>query len=113
MQTAIGGAINAVQGGVDYSNGATHWAGLDIGSNAEKRATGGLLFTDQSHDMQRLGSKTVNGAPITTHYYNSSGKATGVRGSYSYRWETTAAHGGTTFMKKTNSFIKESGERRY
>ncbi len=113
MQTAIGGAINAVQGGVDYSNGATHWAGLDIGSNAEKRATGGLLFTDQSHDMQRLGSKTVNGAPITTHYYNSSGKATGVRGSYSYRWETTAAHGGTTFMKKTNSFIKASGERIY
>lgn len=48
MQTAIGGAINAVSGGVDYSSGATHWAGSDIGSGAEKRANGVLLFKSPS-----------------------------------------------------------------
>lgn len=109
MQTAIGGAINAVSGGKDYSNGATHWAGSDIGSGAEKRATGGLLFTDPSHDMQNLGSKMVRGAPVTTHWKPSNK----VRGTYSYTWETTGAQGGTTFMKKTNAFIKATGAPRY
>jgi len=113
MQTAIGGAINAVTGGPDISNGATHWAGTDIGSSLEKRATGGLLFTNPDHDMQGLGSKMVRGAPVTTYYYNKSGKATGVRGSYSYTWETTGSQGSTTFMKKTNSFIKAYGAPRY
>jgi len=32
MQEAIYGAINALSGGIDYSFGATHWAGNDIGS---------------------------------------------------------------------------------
>ncbi len=113
MQTAIAGAINAVNGGVDYSNGATHWAGSDIGSNAKKRATGGLIFTEPSHDMQSLGNKMVKGAPVITYYYNKSGKATGVRGNYSYTWETTAAQGGTTFMKKTQAFIKATGAPKY
>lgn len=113
MQTAIAGAINAVTGGPDISNGATHWAGSDIGSGAEKRATGGLLFTNPDHDMQGLGSKMVRGAPVTTYYYNKSGKQTGVRGSYSYTWETTGSQGGTTYMKKTNSFIKATGAPRY
>ena len=109
MQTAIAGAINAVTGGVDYSNGATHWAGTDIGSTAEKRATGGLLFKNKLDDLQSLGSKMVNGAPITT-YWKPSNKE---RGSYSYTWETTGAFGGTTFMKKTEAFIKATGAPKY
>ena len=73
------------------------------------RLMGGLLFTDPAHDMQNLGSKMIKGAPITTYWE----PAHKIRGSYSYRWETTSAHGGTTFMKKTSSFIGASGERRY
>ena len=30
MKTALSGAINAVTGGVDYSNGATFWDGIDV-----------------------------------------------------------------------------------
>ncbi len=114
MQTAIGGAINAVSpGGQDYSNGATHWAGQDIGSSSEKRATGGLLFTNPSHDMQKLGSQTAKNSPITTFYYNKKGVATGARGTYSYTWQTTAAFGGTTFMKKKDDYLKATGSPRY
>ncbi len=113
MQMAIGGAINALSGGCDYSNGATHWAGVDIGSSKEKRATGGLLFTDQSHDMFNLGSKTATGAPISTYWYDKKGNATSIRGSYSYTWQTTAISGGTTFMKKTDKFIKATAAPRY
>jgi RHS repeat-associated protein len=113
MEEAIGAAINATNGGTDYSNGGTHWAGTDIGSKSEKRATGGLNFTDASHDMNNLGSKTAKGAPKSTYWRNSKGKATGVRGTYNYTWESTAAHGGTTFMKKTDKFINATGAPRY
>ncbi len=115
MQTAIAGAINAVApiDRVDNTNGATHWAGTDIGSNSEKRATGGLLFTNPDHDLFGLGSKTVKGAPISTNWVNASGKATGIRGTYSYTWQTTAAFGQTTFLKKTDDFIKATGAPRY
>jgi hypothetical protein len=121
MQDAIGGAINAVTGGQDYSNGATHWAGDDVGSSLEKRATGGLLVTDTSHDIHSVGSATVSGAPVNIYWIHN-GRKTSVRGTYSYTWETTAGYGGnkgngavtgTTFMKKTNNFIKATGTPRY
>jgi len=64
---------------------------------------------DQSHDMQNLGSKMVKGAPVTTHWTPSKK----VRGTYSYTWESTEASGGTTFMRKTNAFIKATGAPRY
>ncbi|MBX7151964.1 RHS repeat-associated core domain-containing protein [bacterium] len=118
MQTAVAGALNAVNGGVDYSNGATHWAGDDIGSSAEKRATGGLLFSNAAHDLFGLGSSSKSG---TGYWYDASGKVTGTRGTWNYTWETTAAFGGTvngnttgsTFMRKTNDFIKATGAPRY
>ncbi len=122
MQDAIGGAINAVTGGKDLSNGATHWAGDDVGSNSEKRATGGLNVTDSSHDIHGVGSKKVSGAPVKTYWKNSAGKNTGIRGSYNYTWQTTAGHGGTksngsktgtTFMKKTSNFVNATGAPRY
>lgn len=123
MQTAVAGAINAVvPWGKDFSNGATHWAGDDIGSKVEKRATGGLLFTNPSHDMFGLGSLTVRNAPVTTYYENKKGVQSGVRGTYSYTWQSTAAYGGTkpdgtrtgtTFMKKTDAFIQATGAPRY
>jgi RHS repeat-associated protein len=120
-QSALAGAINAVTGGQDYSNGATHWAGDDVGSSREKRATGGLLVTNPSHDIHSVGSKKINNAPITEHWVHN-GRKTSVRGTYSYIWETTAGYGGkksngaitgTTFMKKTKSFLKATRAPRY
>ncbi len=122
MQDAVGGAINAVNGGEDLSNGATHWAGDDVGSSSEKRATGGLNVTNASHDIHSVGSQTVSGAPVTTYWKNKAGKNTSVRGTYNYTWQTTAGHGGTkpngsttgtTFMKKTDNFINATGAPRY
>lgn len=121
MQTSIGGAINAVNGGTDLSNGATHWAGDDVASSSEKRATGGLNVTSSSHDIHSVGSKKASGAPVTTYWKNAAGKNTGVRGTYNYTWQTTAGHGGTrsngsvtgsTFMKKTDAFIRATGAPR-
>ncbi len=113
MQSAVAGALNAVTGGEDLSNGGTHWAGRDIGSSSEKRATGGLLFTNASHDLQGLGSQKAPGAPVTTYWRNSQGQATGTRGSYNYTWQTTAARGETTFMKKTSNFLNATAGPRY
>jgi len=107
-QDAIAGAINAVTGGQDYSNGATHWAGNDIASSAEKRATGGLLVTDAKHDVNNVGSKVAPGAPVTGRNKDKS-----FRGTYNYTYKTTAGYGGTTFMKKTDEFIKATGAPRY
>jgi hypothetical protein len=45
--------------------------------------------------------------PITTYWKPSNA----VRGSYSYKWETTGARGSTIFMKKTNEFINVAGEK--
>jgi hypothetical protein len=84
MQGAVAGAINAVSGGTDYSNGATHSAGDDVSSSTEKRETGGLNVTNLSHDIHSVGSKEAANAPVTTYWYNSSGKVTGARGTYSY-----------------------------
>ncbi len=108
MQSAIAGAINAVTGGQDYSNGATHWAGNDIASSIEKRATGGLLVTDKTHDVNNVGSKKASGAPVIGRNRDKS-----VRGTYNYTWQTTAGYGGTTFMKKTDEYIKATGSPRY
>ncbi|NHN28180.1 RHS repeat-associated core domain-containing protein, partial [Flavobacterium jejuense] len=123
MQDAIGGAINAVNGGHDYSNGATHWAGDDVLSSSEKRATGGLNVIDSSHDVHGVGSKKANGAPVTIYWEDKNRKKTAVRGTYNYTWETTAGYSGkhpkynrqtgSTFMKKTNNFINATGAPRY
>ena len=43
---------------------------------------------------------------------NKAGKATSVRGTYNYTWETTAGLGQTTFMKKTDNFINATGAPR-
>jgi hypothetical protein len=119
--TAQQDRINRVQKGIamsvatqkDYSNGAYFWAGKDIASPIEKRATGGLFFTNTMHDVMNVGSKKIKNAPITTYWLNSNGKRLGVRGTYSYTYESTAGYGNTTFMRKTMNYMRATGEKKY
>ncbi|MBC7384072.1 MAG: hypothetical protein H7296_13990 [Bacteroidia bacterium] len=108
MQTAIAGSINALNGGKDYSNGATHWAGNDIGSKAEKWAEG-LKFTDIKHDLFNLGNNAVSGE---NYWLDKNNKPTKLRGKWDYKWESTAAYSGTTPKGGTSgtTFMKVSSE---
>ncbi|MEO7088616.1 MAG: RHS repeat-associated core domain-containing protein [Bacteroidia bacterium] len=116
QQTAIAGAINALTDGVDYSNGGTNWAGNDIASPKEKWAEG-LRFSSQADNL--FGLKN-NAKPGVGYFFNKAGKETGIRGTYDYKWETTAAYGGigiggktygTTFMKVTDEYKKATGAK--
>jgi hypothetical protein len=114
MQTAIAGGINALNGGRDYSNKATHWAGNDIGSKSEKWHDG-LIFIQCDHDLFKLGDNAVPGE----HYFTyKNGKAPTLRGKWDYTWESTAAYSGknskgklsgTTFMKVSEKFKTATG----
>jgi hypothetical protein len=121
MQSAVYGALNAFVGTTDYSNGATHWAGEDVGSTTEKRATGGLLFTNPQHDIMGIGSLMSSGSPHIEYIINKKGGIIRERGRWSYTWESTAAYStsvngvvhGTTFMRKSNDFLTATLARRY
>lgn len=116
MQEAVFGAINALSGGKDYSFGATHWAGNDIGSKKEKWSEG-MDFTIDEHDLFSLGD---NKKPGKEYWLDKNKKPTKLRGEYDYKWETTAAYSGksksgkksgTTFVKVTNDFKKATGNK--
>ncbi len=111
MKTAIAAAINALNGGKDYSNGATNFAGKDAGGKKEKWAEG-MIFTDDDHDIFCLGN---NPKPGVEYIKNKKGKNSIIRGKYDYKWESTAAYGGknrkgkfygTIFMKVTDAYKK-------
>jgi RHS repeat-associated protein len=107
------GLAMAIVSGTDYSNGAYFWAGVDIASSVEKRATGGLFFTDIKHDVMNVGSKKKKNAPITLYWVDSNRKKLKIRGSYSYTYESTAGYGKTTFMKKTTNYMSATGENKF
>ncbi|MCA9732067.1 hypothetical protein KC799_08050 [candidate division KSB1 bacterium] len=87
MTTAMAGAINAVSGGVDYSNGATGWDGSDLRTNSHRF---GLNIADPSHDIYNVGDR-----PLMQRENGSL-----------YRRQTTAAHGGTVFMRIHPDFVQ-------
>jgi hypothetical protein len=90
MRTAVGGAINAVRGGTDYSNGATGWDGADLKINSHRF---GLNIANSAHDIYNVGdrphSKPRNGS--------------------NYSRQTTAAQGGTVFMRIHPDFVSGGG----
>ena len=109
------GVARAIVSDTNYSNGAYFWAGTDIATNSnEKRQTGGLLFTDSSHDVMNVGSLKITGAPITKYWKDKDGNDTrNARGTYNYTYESTAGFGKTTFMKYTQKFINAAGNKTY
>jgi hypothetical protein len=71
MKTAIAGAINALTGGKDYSNGAKGWDGIDVlqGSPNSKLLSG--HNSPDNHYRQRQGGIIDPGGLATTFYQNS------------------------------------------
>jgi len=116
MRYGVKAAINAITGGHDYSNGAYFWDGADIGTNYKNHAKikKGFKFTDDSHRIYNVGGSPIADNELetqTTYWYDKKGKATKVRGTYTYTYETTAAWGGTIFSKKTSEYLKATGEK--
>lgn len=112
MKLALKGAINALTGGTDYSNGAYFWDGADISTNYINHAKikAGFKVTDASHNIYKISNSSVN---VTTYWYNSARKATGIRGTYNHTYQSTAGHGGTIFSKYTKEFLKATGNKIY
>lgn len=90
MRSAVAGAINAVTGGTDHSNGATGWDGADLKTNSHRF---GLNVANSSHDIYKVGDR-----PLSTKENGSS-----------YRRQTTAAVGGTVFMRIHPDFVAGGG----
>lgn len=90
MRKANAGAINALIGGIDFSNGATGWDGNDLPFNSHRF---GLHISDTSHDIYNVGDKPLSKKE---------------NGSY-YRRQSTSAHGRTMFYKIHPTFVKGGG----
>lgn len=113
MSSAVVGAINALsEGGIDYSNGAYFWDGADIKSNYANHAKvkGGILITQPSHNIYDIESKQV---PGENWWLSATGQPTKLRGKWTHKYESTAAHGGTIFWKYNEDFIKATGNKAY
>lgn len=94
MATSTAAAINAIIGGVDYSNGATGWDGRDLKTNSHRF---GLNISDPKHDIFKVGDRP---------YKNPS-----KHNNSSYSRQTTAAYGKTVFERLHPKFIKGGGRK--
>jgi len=113
MSAALNAAINALSTtGIDYSNGAYFWDGADIKSNYDKhpKVRGGIHFTDPKHNIYGIEEKDV---PGEEWWRDAQGKNTKLRGKWNYKYESTAAYGGTIFWKYNADFVKATGNKVY
>ena len=113
MEAALRAARNALAAApTDYSNGAYFWDGADIKSNYEKhpKVRAGIHFTDPAHNIYGIAEKDV---PGEEWWRDASGKKTKLRGKWDYKYESTAAYGGTIFWKYNADFVKATGNKEY
>jgi hypothetical protein len=92
MKTSSAAAINALTGGIDYSNGATGWDGRDLKTNSHRI---GLNISSPSHDLYKVGDRPL-------------GK---MENGSSYRRQTTAAFGESVFIRIHPKFVKGGGRK--
>jgi hypothetical protein len=103
--------------GVDPSNGAYWWDGLDFKTNYAKhpKVADGFRFTAPAHNIFDVAETSRE----TTLYWKVRNKKTGkevnskVRGSYKYVWESTAAYGRTIFWKHDADYLSATGGKAY
>jgi hypothetical protein len=113
MTTAVKAAQNALSSSPkDYSNGAYFWDGADIKSNYDKhpKVKAGIHITDPAHNIYGIEDKDV---PGEEWWKDQNGKKTKLRGSWKYKYESTAGYGGTIFWKYNSDFISTSGNKEY
>lgn len=113
MAAAVRGAINALSDNpTDYANGAYFWDGADIKTNYNNHAKvlGGIRITDPKHNIYAIGDKEV---PGEAWWLDAKGNKTKSRGKWRYKYDSTAAWGGTIFWKYNADFLKASGNKIY
>ncbi len=113
MSDAVRGARNALDpSGTDYANGAYFWDGADIKSNYDKhpKVKAGIHITDPKHNIYDIKDKNV---PGEEWWRNAKGEKTKLRGKWDYKYESTAAHGGTIFWKYNAAFVKATNNKEY
>lgn len=93
---AIGAALNALneKSSYDFSNGATHWDGIDIQKNGKWKE--GLQFQEKSADIFSIGD---NKKPVKQKY----GDGKYYERIYDYKWTATKGYYGIN-NKKINVY---------
>lgn len=104
MSEAVRAARNALEGGVDYSNGAYFWDGADIKTNYSDHAKvgAGIHFTEPRHNIYKIKSTEGNyeaSMIVIKIIKGKKVKEKKVLGTYPWTYESTAAAGGTIFWR--------------
>lgn len=117
MSQAMTIAGNALaNNGTDPSNGAYWWDGKDFMYNyrRHRKVNDGFRFSDPSHNIFELEEKRV----LRIKYKNIRNKKTKKEtkeevARYTYKWESTAAHGETIFWKLSDEYLNFSKAKAY
>ncbi len=113
MSAAVRAARNALSATpTDYSNGAYFWDGADIKTNYSNHAKvlAGIKFTDPKHNIYDIAEKNV---PGENFWRDANNRPTKSRGKWNYKYESTAAYGGTIFWKYNEDFLKATKNKEY
>ena len=118
MMLALRAAENALSANpTDYSNGAFFWEGRDFadkvkGGKSSQRYGRGFKFSKPEHNIYDMKDNIL---PKTTVYWKDShSKDTKrVRGEYEYAYETTAAYGGTIFIRYASQWVSATGGKEW
>ncbi|MPM20911.1 hypothetical protein SDC9_67349 [bioreactor metagenome] len=118
MMLALRAAENALSAKpVDYSNGAYFWEGKDFADKvnsgkASQRYSRGFKFTSPDHNIYGMKDNIL---PKTTVYWKDAKHrdTKRVRGEYEYAYETTAAYGGTIFIRYASAWVDATGGKEW
>lgn len=118
MMLALDSAANALgEKGVDPSNGAYWWDGVDFKTNYQNhpKVKDGFRFGDPAHNI--FGVKEFS-RPVIIYWkvWNKKLKkevSSKERGSYKYVWCSTAAYGKTIFWTHDADYLKATGGKAY
>ena len=115
MSKVLNAAIDAMnETGIDYSNGAFWWDGIDIKTeyNTHAKVEKGIQFTDPSHNIFNIKESRIEKIAYLYHYNKKTKKTTRtVKGKYYYVYSSVAAHGDTIFWKTNEDYVKLAGAK--
>jgi hypothetical protein len=118
MRIALHAALKAwANDGVDPSNGAFWWDGVDFKTKYSKhpKVKDGFRFSDPKHNIFAVQEKSV----AVSVFWKVRDVKTGaeinskLRGKYSCVWRSTAAHGKSIFWIHDPEYLATSGGKAY
>jgi hypothetical protein len=117
MSQAMAIAAQALaNNGTDPSNGAYWWDGKDFKYNyrGHPKVREGFRFSDPAHNLFDLEEKCVLRIKYKNIRNKKTKKVTKEEVSrYTYKWESTAAHGETIFWKLSDEYLNFSKAKAY